>query len=218
MILAAGRGERMRELTAELPKPLLRVAGEALIERHLRRLTAAGIGEVVINLSYRGAQIVAALGGGERYGLEIRYSEEGEPPLETGGGIVQALPLLGSGLFVLLNADILTDFDFAVLSHARRPTLVLVPNPAHHPDGDFGIDAGGRVTPRPPLYTFAGLSVLHTDMFAALEPGRSPLKPVLDAAIERRDLYGLVYTGAWLDVGTPERFEQAPTLSASWHR
>ena len=209
MILAAGRGKRMRELTADRPKPLLRLGGETLIERHLRGLAEAGFGEAVINLSYRAAQIADALGDGRRYGLKISYSDEGEPPLETAGGIVRALPHLGSGHFVLINADVLTEFDFATLAGAPGPTLVLVPNPDHNPGGDFGLDAGGHVDARPPLYTFAGLSVLHTDMFSGLADGARPLKPLLDLAIERRELLGTLYTGAWFDVGTPERLRQA---------
>lgn len=210
MILAAGRGERMGALTADRPKPLLDVGGETLIERHLRALAIAGFAEVVINLSYRGAQIRAALGAGERFGLAIRYSEEGEPPLETAGGIVQALPLLGSSPFLLVNADVITDLDFAAWRRERTvSTLLLVPNPPHNRNGDFGLDATGRVAASPPLLTYGGVATLDPALFAGFAPGRRPLKPVLDAAIARGALAGVCYEGLWMDVGTPERLERA---------
>jgi MurNAc alpha-1-phosphate uridylyltransferase len=210
MILAAGRGERMGTLTALGPKPLLSVGGMALIEHHVAALAASGIDEIVINLSYRGTQIREHLGEGKRFGIAIHYSEEGEPPLETGGGIVQALPLLGAEPFVLVNSDVFTDFDYATLLAGRRePTLVLVPNPAHNPRGDFGIDAAGRVSAEAPLYTYAGIAVFAPKLFAALTPGRRPLKPLLDAAIARRELRATLFSGVWIDVGTPERLEEA---------
>jgi MurNAc alpha-1-phosphate uridylyltransferase len=215
MILAAGRGERMGTLTAAQPKPLLSIGGRPLIEHHVVRLAASGIAEIVVNLSYRGSQIRALLGDGSRYGVPIAYSEEGEPPLETAGGIVRALPLLGAQPFVLVNSDVFTDFDFRVLVEAPRvPTLVLVPNPPHHPRGDFGLDADGFVSAVPPLFTYAGVAVLDPRPFSSLEPGRRPLKPVLDAAIARRELRGLRFSGLWLDVGTPERLAEARALAA----
>lgn len=215
MILAAGRGERMRALTATQPKPLLTIGDRPLVEHHLMRLAASGIDEIVINLSYRGAQIREHLGDGSRFGVAIAYSEEGEPPLETAGGIVNALPLLGSAPFLLVNSDVFTDFDFSVLVAARDiETLVLVPNPAHHPRGDFGLDGEGFVSVSPPFLTYAGVAVLHPRSFAGLAPGRRPLKPVLDAAIARRELKGLRHSGLWLDVGTPERLEEARALAA----
>lgn len=215
MILAAGRGERMGVLTAAQPKPLLEIGGRPLIEHHVVRLAASGIDEIVVNLSYRGSQIRALLGDGSRYGLTIAYSEEGEPPLETAGGIVRALPLLGEKPFVLVNSDVFTDFDFRVLvDEPRVPTLVLVPNPAHHPHGDFGLDADGFVSAAPPLLTYAGVAVLDPRQFAALEPGRRPLKPVLDAAIAARELKGIKFAGLWLDVGTPERLAEARAVAA----
>jgi N-acetyl-alpha-D-muramate 1-phosphate uridylyltransferase len=213
MILAAGRGDRMGALTAACPKPLLDVGGVALIERHLLRLAASGIQEVVINLSYRGAQIRAALGDGERFRLAIRYSDEGEPPLETAGGIVEALPLLGVEPFLLVNADVLTDFDFrTLLTPAMRDTLVLVPNPAHHPNGDFGLDEAGVLRAAPPLLTYGGIAVFDPMMFHDLARGRRPLKPLLDAGIARQSLRGLFYDGDWIDVGTPERLDEARAL------
>jgi MurNAc alpha-1-phosphate uridylyltransferase len=212
MILAAGRGERMGVLTAHSPKPLLDVGGGSLIERHLERLVAAGLDDIVVNLSYGGSEIRRRLGDGRRYGAVIRYSEEGDPPLETAGGIVHALPLLGGGRFLLVNADVLTDLDFGVLAALDRSTLVLVPNPPHHPGGDFGLDAAGRVGHAEPKLTFAGVSVLDTAMFDACGPGRRPLKPVLDEAIGAGTLFGLRHDGLWLDVGTPERLETARTV------
>jgi MurNAc alpha-1-phosphate uridylyltransferase len=215
MLLAAGRGERMGTLTATQPKPLLTIGDRSLIEHHVVRLAASGIEEIVINLSYRGSEIRKRLGHGARFGVSIEYSEEGEPPLETGGGIVHALPLLGREPFLLVNSDVYTDFDFRVLVEGpRAPTLVLVPNPAHNARGDFGLDAGGFVTAAPPLSTYAGVAIFDPRWFAELAPGRRPLKPVLDAAIARSELRGLKFLGTWLDVGTPERLEEARALAA----
>ena len=209
MILAAGRGVRMGALTDAQPKPLLQIGGTSLIERHVERLAESGVAEVVINLSYRGAQVRERLGDGSRFGVAIAYSEEGEPPLETGGGILNAMPLLGADPFMLVNSDVCTDFPFAALVGAQESTLVLVPNPTHHPRGDFGIDASGDVTAAPPLLTYGGIAVLSPALFAGVRPGRSQLKPVLDAAIANRALRGRRYDGAWIDVGTPERLEEA---------
>jgi MurNAc alpha-1-phosphate uridylyltransferase len=215
MLLAAGRGERMGTLTAMQPKPLLTIGDRSLIEHHVVRLAASGIEELVINLSYRGNEIRKRLGDGGRFGVSIEYSDEGEPPLETGGGIVHALPLLGREPFLLVNSDIYTDFDFRVLIEGpRAPALVLVPNPAHNPRGDFGVDAAGFVSATPPLWTYAGVAVFDPRWFAELTPGRRPLKPVLDAAIARRELRGLKFLGTWLDVGTPERLEEARARAA----
>ena len=215
MILAAGRGERMGTLTALQPKPLLTIGGRSLIEHHVVRLAASGVDEIVINLSYRGTQIRERLGDGERFGVSIAYSEEGEPPLETAGGIVHALPLLGVEPFVLVNSDVFTDFDLRVLVDGPRvPTLVLVPNPPHNGRGDFGLDAEGFVSAGPPLRTYAGIAVFDPRAFAGLTPGRRPLKPWLDAAIARRELRGLEHAGLWLDVGTPERLEEARAIAA----
>lgn len=214
MILAAGRGERMGALTATTPKPLLDIGGAALIEHHLLRLAASGFVEIVINLSYRGAQLRERLGSGARYGVSIAYSDEGEPPLETAGGIVHALPLLGAEPFLLVNSDIYTDLDFrAFATAARAPALVLVANPPHNPGGDFGIDEEGFVTATGPLLTYAGVAVLDPRGFAGVAPGRRPLKPWLDSAVSRRELRGVVHEGLWLDVGTPERLEAARAVA-----
>jgi MurNAc alpha-1-phosphate uridylyltransferase len=214
MLLAAGRGERMGALSAEIPKPLLTVGGVSLIERHVTRLAASGVAAIVVNLSYRGAQIREHLGDGSRFGVSIAYSDEGEPPLETAGGIVQALPLLGTEPFLVVNSDIYTDFDFASLvAGPHDPKLVLVPNPPHNARGDFGVDAAGRVAAAAPLMTYAGVAVFTPRWFAALERGRRPLKPLLDAAVARRELTAVVFSGLWLDVGTPERLENARRIA-----
>ena len=212
MVLAAGRGERMGALTANRPKPLLEIGGVSLIERHVQTLARCGIDEIVVNLSYRGAQIRDRLGAGERFGLAIRYSDEGEPPLETAGGIVHALPLLGASPFLLVNADVLTDFDFATLASGAHSALVLVPNPAHNARGDFGCDDRGLVSAAPPLFTYGGIALLDPRLFAGLAPGWRPLKPVLDAAIARGELRAVQHRGLWVDVGTPERLEEARRL------
>ena len=214
MILAAGRGERMGPLTATQPKPLLAIGGRALIEHHIAKLAACGVAEIVVNLSYRGAQIRDYLGDGGRFGVTIAYSDEGEPPLETAGGIVQALPLLGAGPFLLVNSDVFTDFDYRTLSVGRSPTIVLVQNPDHNARGDFGLDAAGRVRSDPRSYTYAGIALLDSTLFAVLEAGRRPLKPVLDAAIGRGELRGVRFDGLWIDVGTPERLEAARAIAS----
>jgi N-acetyl-alpha-D-muramate 1-phosphate uridylyltransferase len=215
MVLAAGRGERMGALTANRPKPLLEIDGVSLIERHVQKLAACGVEEIVINLSYLGAQIRDRLADGKRFGLAIRYSDEGEPPLETAGGIVRALPLLGATPFLLVNADVFTDFDFATLLADPRSALVLVPNPAHNARGDFGSDESGLVRAAPPLSTYGGIAVLDPKLFAGLAQGRRPLKPVLDLGVARRELRAVHYQGVWIDVGTPERLDEARRLAVA---
>jgi MurNAc alpha-1-phosphate uridylyltransferase len=215
MLLAAGRGERMRGLTAGTPKPLLKLGAETLIERQLRCVRAAGITEVIINLSYEGHQIRRALGDGAAYDLRIAYSDEGTPPLETGGGIIHALPLLGTLPFLLINADVVTDLDFGrFIAEAVPSTLVLVANPYHNPDGDFGIDASGRASLDAPRLTYAGISVLEPKLFEGFAPERRPLKPILDATIARGDLRAYCYDGLWLDAGTPDRLRAATAALA----
>jgi MurNAc alpha-1-phosphate uridylyltransferase len=210
MLLAAGRGERMGELTRHEPKPLLDIGGERLIERQLRLLAGAGFDEVVINLSYRGDAIRAFIGSTSQWGQSIAYSEEGEPALETGGGIIAALPLLGSAPFIAVNADVVTDFDYSVLRRKRvEALLVLVPNPAHHPHGDFGLTASGLVTLEPPLMTFSGISVLSPELFHGIAPGRQRLRPILESAIAQRRVAGVRHEGLWHDIGTPERLAEA---------
>ena len=207
MILAAGRGERLRPLTLATPKPLLEVRGRPLIGWHLAALARAGVREVVINLSWLGEQIRNTLGDGAAYGLRIAYSDEGPEPLETGGGIFRALPLLGPGPFLLVNGDVYTDYQPARLRAAPEALghLVLVPNPPQHPRGDFALDAGRILEDGEPRYTYSGLAVLHPELFAGCSDGRFPLLPLFKRAIALGRLHGELYTGAWTDVGTPER-------------
>jgi MurNAc alpha-1-phosphate uridylyltransferase len=207
MILAAGRGERMRPLTERLPKPMLEVGGHRLIEYHLAALAEFGVREVVINLSWHGERIREALGGGAARGIAIRYSEEGPEPLGTGGGLLAALPLLGAEPFLVLNGDIWTDFPLRSLAApaASLAHLVLVGNPEHHPGGDYGLESGGRATAGPERLTFSGISMLDPALFAGCRPGFFALKPVLDAALAAGRLTGQRYDGAWCDVGTPAR-------------
>jgi MurNAc alpha-1-phosphate uridylyltransferase len=207
MILAAGRGERMRPLTLGRPKPLLEAGGHRLIEYHLAALERQGIAEVVINLSWLGEQVREVLGDGRRLGIAIRYSEEGPEPLGTGGGIFRALPLLGDGPFLVVNGDVWSDFDLGTL---RRPAgslahLVLVENPPHHPGGDYSLDATGSIHALPNRLTYAGISVLDPALFAGCAPGGFALKPLLDRAMQAGKLTGQRHPGAWTDVGTPER-------------
>lgn len=216
MVLAAGRGERMGALTEDRPKPLLSLGSETLIERQLRRLHGAGIREVVVNLSYHGELIREMLADGRRYGVRIEYSDEGEPALETAGGIVRALPLLGGDPFIVVNSDVVTDFDFAALTRielgALSGVLVLVDNPRHHGGGDYGIDAAGIACADGDRLTFAGISLLHPRLFAGQSDRRALLRPLFDAAICRRELGALRHDGLWIDVGTPERLQAARDL------
>ena len=209
MLLAAGRGERMRQLTDNVPKPLLSVGSETLIDRHLRRLAEAGVDEVVVNLSYCGDLIRQAVGDTSAWGQTVAYSDEGEPPLETAGGIIEALPLLGPERFLVVSTDVVTDFDFRVLMGRDSACLVLVPNPPHHTRGDFGLADSGELSAEPPFLTFGGIALLEASLFQGLSRGARPLRPVFDAAIRRRELHGIVHDGLWKDVGTPERLTDA---------
>lgn len=207
MILAAGRGERMRPLSDRLPKPLLEVGGFRLIEYHLAALQKAGVREVIINLSWLGEQIRNELGNGTRYGLSITWSAEGPTPLGTGGGIHRALPLLGAEPFLLVNGDVWIDLPFEEL---RRPAgsfghLVLIENPPHHPGGDYGLEIGGRVKAAPTPLTYSGLAVFDPRLFDGCEAGTFQLKPLLDRALAAGRLSGQKHDGTWSDVGTPER-------------
>lgn len=215
MILAAGKGERMRPLTLHTPKPLVPVAGQPLIEYHLRALAAAGFTDVVINHAWLGQQIEDHLGDGSRFGLRIRYSPEGEP-LETGGGIFKALPMLGDEPFALINGDVWTDYDLARL---RAPLpglahLVLVDNPGHHGRGDFRLSAGRVIDgdDAPGTLTFSGLSVLHPALFEGCQAGAFKLAPLLRRAMTEARVTGEHYRGHWVDVGTLERLAEAERL------
>lgn len=208
MVLAAGRGERLRPLTDTMPKPLVPVGGKPLIAWHLAALAHAGIREVVINLSWLGEQLRAALGDGRAFGLTIHYSEEGPVPLETGGGIFRALPLLGPEPFLLVNGDIWTDLAFGslALGSGALAHLVLVPNPPQHPRGDFGLEPGGIVVNRDSdRFTYSGVGLYRPEFFDGCEPGRFPLLPLLNRAIAARRLHGEVYRGRWSDVGNAAR-------------
>ena len=208
MILAAGRGERMRPLTDHTPKPLLTVAGQALIEYPLRALARHGIRDVVINLGHLGAAIRSHLGDGQHLGVNIQYSPEPPGALETGGGIFQALPLLGSAPFIVINGDVWSDYPYQHLPRnlTGLAHLVLVDNPPQHPQGDFCLMKGHHVRQRgQPRLTFSGISVLHPALFADCQAGRFPLAPLLQQAAEAGQVSGEYYTGQWLDIGTPER-------------
>lgn len=208
MILAAGRGSRMRELTDHCPKPLLKVAGKALIEYHIERLARAGIIHIVINTAYLGEQLPAALGDGSRWNVDIQYSHEQELGLETAGGIVHALPLLGEKPFIVVNGDVWTDYDFKKLSLSKtaQAKLILVKNPEHNLDGDFGIDADKLLSLSAlPRYTFSGIGIYHPQFFGGLDEGFRPLREPLFSGIEQGVVQASLYGGEWEDIGTPER-------------
>ena len=208
MLLAAGRGERLRPITDTLPKPLVEVAGKPLIVYHLERLARAGVRDVVINLSWLGGKIRAALGEGARYGVRITYSEEGPVPLETGGGIHRALPLLGPGPFLVVNSDVWTDVDFSrflTLEEGADARLLLAPNPPHHPRGDFGLEDDFVVERDADRFTYTGIGVYRPELFEGCAPGKFPLLPLLKRAIAAGRLRVEVYRGEWLDIGSPDR-------------
>ena len=209
MILAAGRGERLRPLTDHTPKPLLRVRGKPLIARHIEALVRAGINRLVINLGHLGGQIRACLGDGRRYSAEIQYSDEGEYALETAGGIIRALPLLDDAPFIVVNADIYTDFDFKGLPEAPRDEahLILVDNPPHHPRGDFRLIRGRLAQGAGKRLTYSGIGLYHPRLFQGLAPGRRPLGPLLREAARRNRLSGEFFAGRWHDVGARDRLD-----------
>jgi len=207
MILAAGRGERMRPLTDRAPKPLLEVRGKALIEYHLERLARAGISQVVVNLCWLGAMIRERLGDGARYGVRIAYSEELPDALETGGGIFRALPLLGDQPFLVVNGDVFTDYPVAgaTLGRDSDAHLVLVPNPPQHRQGDFGLEHGRAVPSAAVQYTFSGIASYRPEFFAGCVDGAFPLKPLLLRSMAAGRCSAELYGGLWEDVGTPQR-------------
>lgn len=223
MLLAAGRGERMRPLTDHIPKPLLEVGGKALIVRHIESLVRAGIRDLVINHAHLGAQIETVLGDGSRFGAHIRYSPEAQA-LETAGGIANALPLLGDDAFAVVNSDIFCDYDFArlreraagLMASGDAAYLVLVDNPPQHPHGDFGL-ADSRVSdprsavpsPRPSTLTFSGIGIYQPALFRDIPRGGiAPLAPLLRAQIALGKVGGEHHRGLWVDVGTPERLAE----------
>lgn len=206
MILAAGRGERMRPLTDTVPKPLLEAGGKPLIQYHIENLALAGVRDIVINLAWHGAKLRDAIGDGARFGARIRYSDEGDCALETGGGICNALPLLGAEPFIVVSGDIWTAFPFATLQLAANDVahFVVVPNPGFHANGDFGLD-GTRMTGAGSKYTYANIGVFTAEFFVGRKPERFPLAPLMFDWIRRGKVSGELYAGPWHNVGTPEQ-------------
>ena len=207
MILAAGRGERLRPITESVPKALVEVRGTSLIERHLARLEAVGIDTVVVNLGWLGDEIVERVGSGSRYGPNVIYSPEGDDILETGGGVYRALPMLGADPFLVINSDIFTDMPLPVgeLDGEDLGRLMLVPRPAHRSRGDFDI-VGTRVrNSADPQLTFSGIAVYRPEFFAGCSPGKFSLAPMLRQGADASSLRGELYSGPWEDVGSPER-------------
>jgi MurNAc alpha-1-phosphate uridylyltransferase len=212
MVLAAGRGERMRPLTLDRPKPLLEVGGLPLIVHHLHALAMAGFREVVVNVSWLGSQIESELGDGSRYNVALRYSDEGPEPLETGGGIFRALPLLGPAPFLVVNSDIWTDYPYASLRESLRPAdlahLVLVANPPHNPEGDFVLRNGRGLLEPGERLTFAGIGVYRPELFEGCVDGIFKLAPLLHRAAREGRLSAEFHDGDWLDIGTPGRLAE----------
>jgi len=210
MILAAGRGERMRPLTDQTPKPLLDVAGKPLIQYHIESLREAGFRELVINHAWLGEQIVRYLGDGARFGVEIVYSPEPEGALETGGGIRNALPLLGDDAFLVVNGDTWTDYPCSSLNHSPQQLahLVLVDNPPHHQQGDFSLERGRVSEDGEAALTFSGIGLYRPELFSGHAPGVFPLAPLLREAMRNGQVTGEHYTGGWMDIGTPQRLAE----------
>jgi MurNAc alpha-1-phosphate uridylyltransferase len=219
MLLAAGRGERLRPLTDRIPKPLVEVAGKPLIVWHLERLAAAGLTEIVINVSHLAEAIVERLGEGRRFGVSLAYSREREP-LETAGGIAQALPLLGPEPFLLVNADIYCEVAFAPLAALRLGErlahLVLVPNPPHRAQGDFALAGGLIGNAGGPRYTYAGVAVMSPRLVHTVRAGeKAPLAPLLRQGADARQISAELYAGLWQDVGTLERLQELQATLAA---
>ncbi len=210
LIFSAGRGERMRPLTDATPKPLLEARGKPLIVWHLEKLARAGVREVVINTSHLAAQFPAALGDGKTWNLRIRYSFEGPEPLDSGGGMLRALPLLGHDPFLAVNGDIFTDFDFSTLPQNPLGVahLVMVDNPPHHPNGDFVLRENRLLDESTPRLTFAGIGVYRPSLLDGQSDGKFSVVPILREAMRLNEVTGEHYRGAWNDVGTPERLAE----------
>ena len=210
MILAAGRGERMRPLTDTTPKPLLPVCGKPLIAHHIEALANAGIRELVINHAWLGEQIETALGNGSRYGVRIQYSPEHPQALETGGGIFQALPLLGDQPFIVVNGDVMCDMDYRSLPSEPKGLahLVLVCNPEHNPNGDFALEDQLIRSDGASKFTFSGIGVYRPQLFSGCSAGKFPLAPILRGAMSEDQVTGELHQGFWMDVGTPERLNE----------
>jgi MurNAc alpha-1-phosphate uridylyltransferase len=225
MILAAGRGERMRPLTDRTPKPLLPVAGKPMIQYHLEALAAAGIRDIVINLAWLGQQIRASIGDGSQFGVRVQYSDEGDAALETGGGVFQALPFLagpsGTDSFVVVSGDVWTEYPLGdvitKLAAADMAHFVLVPNPDFHARGDFGL-ADGRLTDSGERYTYANIGVLHPEFFAGCQPGKFPLAPLMFDWIRKNRVSGELFRGVWHNVGTPQQLQQIDQEASAQRR
>ncbi len=209
----------MKHLTEHCPKPLLKANGKYLIEYHLEALRRANICEVIINTAYLAEQVHTALGDGSKYGLQITFSHEGDEGLETAGGIIKALPLLGDAPFLVINADTWTDYGFSklALSADMLAHLVLVKNPVHHPQGDFGINAKGLLINQPKQYTFSGIGIYSPQLFAGRLCKKQALAPIIRAAIDQAQISGEQYCGKWMDIGTPERLAQLKASFALPH-
>ncbi|MGJ8675446.1 MAG: N-acetylmuramate alpha-1-phosphate uridylyltransferase MurU [Pseudoalteromonas sp.] len=205
LILAAGRGQRMMPLTQNMPKPMLKVAEKPLIEHHINNLKAAGITDIVINLAWQGDKIKDYFNDGSQFGVNILYSQEVKGGLETAGGIIQALPLLGES-FIVVNGDVYTDYDVSALMQlhlqAGEAHIVLIQNPLHNPDGDFALS---HLSPESQKYTFSGISRYQADFFKGLTQGRRPLGPILREKLSKHVISTELYIGQWDDIGTPER-------------
>jgi len=211
MILAAGRGERMRPLTDTTPKPLLLAAGKPIIQYTIEQLVSAGFTEIVINVAHLGQQIKQALGSGKQFGASIVFSDEGETALETAGGIINALPLLGDEAFLVVNGDIANDYDFRLLHNKaiELAHLVLIPNPAHHPEGDFHLSSNGIISDTAePRLTYSGIALFHPKLFQNTKPGKLKLAPLLRAVMPQNKVSGEEFNGFWMDIGTPERLKE----------
>ena len=209
MILAAGRGERLKPITDCLPKALLDAGETTLLERHLKRLGHAGFRRCVINLGHLGEQIRERVGDGSRWNLQVSYSDEGDHILETGGGIYKALPLLGEGPFAVVNADTWSEFDYARLRNTKcdYAHMVMVGNPEHNPEGDFELRSGQVKTGREKNLTFSGIAVYHPRLFSGLSGGKFPLAPLLTQVMDTHYVTGEYFAGFWLDIGTEERLK-----------
>ncbi len=211
MILAAGRGERMRPLTNTTPKPLLVAGGKPIIQHTIEQLVSAGFTEIVINIAHLGQQIQHTLGNGQQLGASIAYSDEDETALETAGGIINALPLLGDNPFLVVNGDIANDYDFSQLNNKTIDLahLVLIPNPEHHPEGDFQLLKNGMTTVQgESKLTFSGIGLYDPKLFANTQPGKTKLAPLLRSAMIDNKVTGEKFEGFWMDIGTPERLQE----------
>lgn len=208
MILAAGLGKRMRPLTNNCPKPLLKVLDKPLIVYHIEKLQQAGFTDIVINTSYLADIIHQSLGDGSQFGVRLHFSYEGETALETGGGIFKALPLLGEDFFLVINGDVFCDYPLEkkIFNQNQLAHLILVNNPAHNLKGDFGLE--NNIITNQPDYTFSGIGYYHANFFKNCKPGIFPLAPLLREYIEKQQVTGELFTGTWIDVGTPERLQQ----------